>query len=109
MEAMISILVGVMSASAVYLLLRARTFPVVLGLCMLGYAVNVFLFSSGGLTIDTAPLVEHGLENLPDPLPQAFVLTAIVIGFGVTAFLVALALRALHDLGDDHADGGDDR
>ena len=109
MEALISILVGVMTASAVYLLLRARTFPVVLGLSLLGYAVNILLFASGKLTVDSAPLVEQGLERLPDPLPQALVLTAIVIGFGMTAFLVVLALRALRDLGDDHVDSGDGR
>jgi multicomponent K+:H+ antiporter subunit C len=108
MESLVSILVGVMTASAVYLLLRARTFPVVLGLSLLGYAVNIFLFASGRLTLDSAPLVEHGLARLPDPLPQALVLTAIVIGFGMTAFLVVLALRALRDLGDDHVDGGDE-
>ena len=107
MESLVSILVGVMTASAVYLLLRARTFPVVLGLSLLGYAVNIFLFASGRLTLDSAPLVGHGLARLPDPLPQALVLTAIVIGFGMTAFLVVLALRALHDLGDDQVDGGD--
>jgi len=104
MEALVSFLVGAMSASAVYLLLRARTFPVVLGLSLLGYAVNVFLFASGGLTPDQAPLVGHGMDRLPDPLPQALVLTAIVIGFGMTAFLVVLALRALGDLGDDGVD-----
>jgi multicomponent K+:H+ antiporter subunit C len=104
MELLISILVGIMTASAVYLLLRARTFPVVLGLSLLGYAINVFLFASGGLLAGSAPLVEQGLAQLPDPLPQALVLTAIVIGFGMTAFLVVLALRALRDLGDDRVD-----
>ncbi len=107
MEALLSIVIGVMTASAVYLLLRARTFPVVLGLSLLGYAVNVFLFASGRLHLDSAPLVEHGLDQLPDPLPQALVLTAIVIGFGMTAFLVVLALRALGALGSDRVDGGD--
>jgi multicomponent K+:H+ antiporter subunit C len=107
MEVLISILIGLMTASAVYLLLRARIFPVVLGLSLLGYAVNIFLFVSGRLQLNSAPLVEHGLAQLPDPLPQALVLTAIVIGFGMTAFLVVLALRALRDLGDDRVDGGD--
>ena len=107
MEMLVSILIGVMTASAVYLLLRARIFPVVLGLSLLGYAVNILLFASGRLQLDSAPLVEHGLAQLPDPLPQALVLTAIVIGFGMTAFLVVLALRALHELGDDRMDGGD--
>ncbi len=107
MELLVAMVIGVMTAAAVYLLLRGRTFPVVLGLSLLGYAVNLFLFASGRLTLDSAPLVEQGLGRLPDPLPQALVLTAIVIGFGMTAFLVALALRALADLGDDRADGGD--
>lgn len=107
MEALISILIGVMTASAVFLLLRARIFPVILGLSLLGYAVNMFLFASGRLHLNSAPLVEHGFARLPDPLPQALVLTAIVIGFGMTAFLVVLALRALRDLGDDQLDGGD--
>ena len=107
MEALLAVVVGTMTASAVYLLLRARTFPVILGLSLLGYAVNVFLFASGRLHLDSAPLVEHGLEHLPDPLPQALVLTAIVIGFGMSAFLVVLALRALGGLGSDHVDGGD--
>ena len=107
MEVLISILIGLMTASAVYLLLRARIFPVVLGLSLLSYAVNIFLFVSGRLQLNSAPLVEHGLAQLPDPLPQALVLTAIVIGFGMTAFLVVLALRALQELGDDRMDGGD--
>lgn len=107
MEALVSIVVGVMTASAVYLLLRSHTFPVVLGLSMLGYAVNIFLFASGGLITDNAPLVEHAMARLPDPLPQALVLTAIVIGFGMIAFLIVLALRALKDLGDDGVDSGD--
>jgi multicomponent K+:H+ antiporter subunit C len=108
MEALLSILIGLMTASAVYLLLRTHTFPVVLGLSLLSYAVNIFLFASGRLILDSAPLVEHGLTRLPDPLPQALVLTAIVIGFGMTDFLVVLALRALRDLGNDRVDGGDE-
>jgi multicomponent K+:H+ antiporter subunit C len=108
MEALIALVVGVMTASAVYLLLRSHTFPVMLGLSLLGYAVNIFLFASGGLTPDQAPLVEHGIAQLPDPLPQALVLTAIVIGFGMIAFLIVLALRALRDLGEDRVDAGGD-
>ena len=106
MEALVSILVGLMTASGIYLILRRRTFPVMLGISMLGYAVNVFLFVSGRLTLDSAPLLGQGSEKLPDPLPQALVLTAIVIGFAMTAFLIVLALRALYDLGDDRVDSG---
>jgi multicomponent K+:H+ antiporter subunit C len=108
MEVLISIVIGVLTASAVFLLLRARIFPVILGLSLLGYAVNIFLFVSGRLHLNSAPLVEHGLAHLPDPLPQALVLTAIVIGFGMTAFLVVLALRALRELGNDRVDEGDE-
>jgi multicomponent K+:H+ antiporter subunit C len=107
MEAMVSVLVGLMTASGVYLVLRRHTFPVMLGISMLGYAVNVFLFVSGRLTLDSAPLLGHGIDKFPDPLPQALVLTAIVIGFAMTAFLIVLALRALRDLGDDRVDSGD--
>jgi multicomponent K+:H+ antiporter subunit C len=107
MEALVSVLVGVMAASGIYLLLRSHTFPAMLGLSLLGYAINVFLFASGRLTPDSAPLIEHAMSRLPDPLPQALVLTAIVIGFGMIAFLIVLALRALRELGSDRVDGGD--
>ena len=106
MEVMVSLVVGLMAASGVFLVLRRRTFDVMLGISMLGYAVNVFLFVSGRLTPSSAPLLAHGIERFPDPLPQALVLTAIVIGFGMTAFLIVLALRALGDLGDDRVDSG---
>jgi len=109
MEAVIAIIVGVLVACSVYLLLRARTFPVVLGLMMLGYAVNLLLFASGGLTKGSAGLVVSRIEELPDPLPQALVLTAVVIGFGMTAFAILLALRSYGDLGTDHVDGEDER
>jgi multicomponent K+:H+ antiporter subunit C len=105
MAASYAAVVGVLVASGVYLLLRARTFPVVLGLTMLSYAVNLFLFASGRLTPDSAPLVIKGIVDPPDPLPQALVLTAIVIGFGMTAFAIALAVRARGELETDHVDG----
>jgi len=105
MAATFAAVVGVLVASGVYLLLRARTFPVVLGLTLLSYAVNLFLFASGRLTPDSAPLALAGFTDPPDPLPQALVLTAIVIGFGMTAFAIALAVRARSELGTDHVDG----
>ena len=103
--ALYAAVIGVIVASGVYLLLRARTFPVVLGLTLLSYAVNLFLFASGRLTRDSAPLVIEGIVDPPDPLPQALVLTAIVIGFGMTAFAIALAVRARGELDTDHVDG----
>jgi multicomponent K+:H+ antiporter subunit C len=107
MEALVAIAIGTLMSCAVYLLLRARTYPVLLGITLLSYAVNLFLFASGRLVKASAPLTDQGLEHFPDPLPQALVLTAIVIGFGMTALLVVLALRALHATGGDHVDGGE--
>ncbi len=107
MEALLAIAVGVLTGTGVFLMLRARTFPVLLGLTLLSYAVNLFLFASGRLVVASAPLTDLGLATYPDPVPQALVLTAIVIGFGMTALLVVLALRALSDTGGDHVDGGE--
>jgi len=107
MEALIAIAVGLMTTCGVYLLLRARTFPVVLGLTLLSYAVNLFLFAMGRLTIGSPAIIAPAHTAMADPLPQALVLTAIVIGFGMTAFVVVLALRARADLGNDHVDGRD--
>ena len=107
MELLVAIIIGVLVTSGVYLCLRARTFPVVMGLTLLSYGVNVFLFSMGGLKMDEVAVVGMS-ENPTDPLPQALVLTAIVIGFAMTAFLVVLALRSQGEHYTDHVDGRDD-
>lgn len=104
MEALIALAIGVLTACGVYLVLRARTFPVVLGLTMLSYAVNLFLFATGRLVIGKPPVIGMTAGHA-DPLPQALVLTAIVIGFAMTAFVIMLALRARAELGNDHVDG----
>ncbi|WP_311063686.1 Na+/H+ antiporter subunit C [Halomonas sp. DWK9] len=104
MELLYAITTGVLTSCGLYLTLRGRTFPVVVGLTLLSYAVNLFLFSMGGLTTDGAALVNEG-ANYADPLPQALVLTAIVIGFAMTAFVVILAMRARSEVGNDHVDG----
>ncbi len=103
MEALLAIAIGTLTACGIFLILRARTFPVILGLTMFSYAVNLLLFASGKLTLDAPPIIRSG-ANYTDPLPQALVLTAIVIGFGMTAYLVMLSLRALAESGDDHVD-----
>lgn len=108
MESLYAVTTGVLSACGLFLTLRGRTFPVVVGLTLLSYAVNLFLFSMGGLTTDGAVIV-GGARDYADPLPQALVLTAIVIGFAMTAFAVILAMRARGDLGNDHVDGEDNR
>jgi multicomponent K+:H+ antiporter subunit C len=104
-EALFSIVIGVLVACGVYLVLRARSFPVVLGLTLMGYGVNVFLFASGRLVADSAPLALAEVTIHPDPLPQALVLTAIVIGFGMTAYTIVLALKAYGELHTDRVDG----
>ena len=105
MEWLIAIAIGVMTATGVFLTLRARTFPVVLGLTLLAYAVNVFLFVMGRLNIGEPAVINASAHAYADPLPQALVLTAIVIAFGMTAFLIVLALKARSELGNDHVDG----
>jgi multicomponent K+:H+ antiporter subunit C len=105
MEALLAILIGVLTTCGVYLCLRGRTFPVVLGLTFLSYAVNLFLFAMGRLTIGRPPVIGTGLPGYADPLPQALILTAIVIGFAMTAFVIMLALKSRAELGNDHVDG----
>jgi multicomponent K+:H+ antiporter subunit C len=104
MELLITIVIGVLIACGIYLTLRARTFPVVLGLTLMSYAVNLFLFVMGRLAIGKPPIIQPGADYA-DPLPQALVLTAIVISFGMTAFVVILSLRARAEMDNDHVDG----
>lgn len=104
MEAIYAFCVGILTTCGFFLVLRGRTFTVVIGLTLLSYAVNLFLFASGRLTIDGAAVLGQSTEY-SDPLPQALVLTAIVIGFAMTAFLVILAMRSRADQGNDHVDG----
>ena len=109
MEIVLAIAIGVLSGSGIWLLLRPRTFQVIMGLSLISYAVNLFIFSVGRLKIDRAPIllpdVPQDLAHYDDPLPQALVLTAIVIGFAMTALflVVMLASRGLTDT--DHVDG----
>lgn len=105
MELLVASAIGTMTAGGVYLLLRLRTFPVIMGLALLSYAVNVFLFSSGRLAIDMSPILsKYGEASYTDPLPQALVLTAIVISFGMTAVLVMISLGAFLESDTDSID-----
>jgi multicomponent K+:H+ antiporter subunit C len=104
MEALFAITLGVLTASGVYLMLRARVFPVVLGLTLVSYAVNLFLFAMGRLGAGVPAIIGKSAEYA-DPVPQALVLTAIVISFAMTAFVVVLSLRGLGELKTDHVDG----
>lgn len=104
MELLVASAVGVLTGAGVYLILRLRSFPVILGLAMLSYAVNVFLFSTGRLTVGLPPILSKYAEGYTDPLPQALVLTAIVISFGMTAVLVMVALGAFLTSDEDLID-----
>ena len=104
MELLVASAIGILTAGGIYLVLRLRTFPVILGVSLLTYAVNVFLFASGRLTIGASPILIKGVETYTDPLTQALVLTAIVISFGMTAVIVMIALGAYLGSNDDHVD-----
>jgi multicomponent K+:H+ antiporter subunit C len=104
MEMLLASAVGVLTAAGVYLVLRKRTFPVILGTAFLSYAVNVFLFASGRLAVHQPPVLRDGVTAYSDPLPQALVLTAIVISFGMTAVVVIVGLGAYLSSQDDHID-----
>lgn len=105
MPLLVSVAVGALVGAGVWLVLRGQTFPVILGLALWSYAANLVLFASGGLIIGRAPVLVKGVETYPDPIPQALVLTAIVIGFAMTAFVLVLALKARFALDSDHVDG----
>ncbi|MGM0583155.1 MAG: Na+/H+ antiporter subunit C [Pseudomonadota bacterium] len=110
MELLVASAVGALTAVGVYLVLRLRTFPVILGMAILSYAVNVFLFATGRLAVNLPPVLrDHEASGAyTDPLPQALVLTAIVISFGMTAVVVMLALGAYLSSGTDRIDTDDE-
>ena len=109
MELVLALAIGVLSASGVWLLLRPRTFQVIMGLTLISYGVNLFIFSMGRLKVDSEPVLVAGvpatLANTADPLPQALVLTAIVIGFASTALFLVVLLASRGTAGNDHVDG----
>lgn len=108
MEMVLAIAIGVLTASGIWLLLRPRTFQVILGLSLLSYAVNMFIYAMGRLKVDAPPIVGTGTvdpSRFDDPLPQALVLTAIVISFAMTALLLVVLLASRGITGTDHVDG----
>jgi multicomponent K+:H+ antiporter subunit C len=107
MEIILSIAIGVMTSCGVWLILRPRTYQVIIGLSMLSYAVNLFIFSVGGVKTNVPPILSDGVDTslLADPVPQALVLTAIVIGFATTALFLVVLLASRGLTGTDHVDG----
>ncbi len=110
MEFAIASAIGVLTSAGVYLLLRTRSFDVILGLTLLSYATNLLIFSAGRLVGGRPPVLLEGvaptLAAHADPLPQALVLTAIVIAFAMTAVTIIIAVRSHGDNGSDRVDAG---
>lgn len=109
MELAMASAIGILTAAGIYLLLRARSFDVILGLTLLSYATNLLIFAGGRLVAGKPPVLRDGvapdLAHYTDPLPQALVLTAIVIAFAMTAVSIVVAIRSRADNGSDHVDG----
>lgn len=109
MEIVMSAAIGVLGASGIWLLLRPRSFQVIVGLCLLSYAINLFIFSMGRLTPGIPPIMPKGgfidPTTYADPVPQALVLTAIVISFATTALFLVVLIASRGLTGTDHVDG----
>jgi len=109
MEYVLAAAIGVLTASGLWLMLRPRTFQVIIGLSLLSHAVNLFIFSMGRLTPGAPPIMPRGgfvdPSRYADPLPQALVLTAIVISFATTALFLVIMIAARGLTGTDHVDG----
>lgn len=109
MEIVFALAIGVLTTCGVWLLLRPRTFQVIMGLALLSYAVNLFIFGMGRLVSDKPPIIRGAGALDPstyaDPVPQALVLTAIVIGFATTALFLVVLIAARGLTGTDHVDG----
>jgi multicomponent Na+:H+ antiporter subunit C len=96
-----ALVIGTMFGAGLYLCLRRRTIQLALGFALLGHAVNLLILMMGGFRRGKPPLVNAAGTGTADPLVQALILTAIVIGFGVTAFLLVLAYRSYQETGTD--------
>ncbi|MGN6143839.1 MULTISPECIES: Na+/H+ antiporter subunit C [Phyllobacteriaceae] len=109
MELVIAAAIGVLSASGVWLILRPRTYQLVIGLALLSYAVNLFIFSMGRLRVNAPPVLDGSapvdVTAYIDPVPQALVLTAIVISFATTALFLVVLIVSRGMTGTDHVDG----
>jgi multicomponent Na+:H+ antiporter subunit C len=108
MEFVLALTIGVLYACGLYLMLRRSIVKLIIGLALLSNAANLLIFTASGLTRGYPPLVALGAarpaEPFADPLPQALILTAIVIGFGVLAFAMVLAYRVYQSTGTDDLD-----
>jgi multicomponent Na+:H+ antiporter subunit C len=108
MTILLAVVVGGLYAAALYMMARRSIVKLIIGLALLGHASNLLIFTAGGLTRGKPPIVRRGMDALhapyADPLPQALILTAIVIGFGVLAFALVMVHRAYVVVGTDDLD-----
>jgi multicomponent Na+:H+ antiporter subunit C len=104
MEIVMSIVVGILFMSATYLMLSKSLLRIIIGTGLLSHGAHLLILTMGGLKRGAAPLLGEHAKSYVDPLPQALILTAIVISFGVTSFFLVLAYRAYQELGTDNMD-----
>ncbi len=108
MEAILAVAVGILFATGTYMMLRRNLVKIILGLGLLSNGANLLIFTSGGLRAGLPPIIGHNDKTLSaaaaDPLPQALILTAIVITFGVQAFALVLVYKAYQAVGSDDPD-----
>ncbi len=108
MTVVLAVVIGVLYAAGLYMVMRRSMVKLVFGLALLAHAANLLIFTVGGLTRGGTPIVPGGAQApippFPDPVPEALVLTAIVIGFGVQAFVLVLIKRAHGETGTDDLD-----
>lgn len=108
MEVLFAIVIGILYAGGLYLMMRRNMIQLIIGLGLLSHGANLLIFTAGGLRRGGAPILaegEHAFHAIPaDPVPQALILTAIVIGFAVTAFALVLFLRTYQTIGTDEVD-----
>ncbi|MDO5620297.1 MAG: Na+/H+ antiporter subunit C [Paracoccus sp. (in: a-proteobacteria)] len=113
MSLILALAIGTLAGSGIWLLMRPRTFQVICGLSLLAYAVNLFIFGVGRPRVGAPPVMPKGYiinpANYADPVPQALVLTAIVISFATTALFLVVLLAARGMTGTDHVDGKERR
>jgi len=104
MELLVAVTIGGLFAAATFMLLRPSSFPVVLGTILLSHGINLLLVAMGRVRLGAAPILSSTTGQPADPLAQALVLTAIVISFGMTAFLLVLAYRGYQRAESDNVD-----
>ena len=102
MEILMSILIGILFMSATYLMLSKSLLRVIVGTGLLSHGAHLLILTMGGLKTGAAPLLGQNADAYTDPLPQALILTAIVISFGITALFLVVAYRSYQELGTDN-------